>query len=338
MVASGSNANLFPASPASSASRITNSIAGATLGSLTSPIAAPVIGIDVGEDFLDIAVLDSAAKTLRLARVTVIGIESEIDRCHGGLMKDGIANEGIVRAEIANDRVARAGIVDGSGRASEGATPAGIVDNGERARIIGEAGVAIPELQRRLLAVAPELDAKGAVVLIDSPRWPRNLPPRWPREPDPATAAVDDHGPVMRGAGSDLQRGSDDLRHGPARPSTGRAIDTVLRAIVRGLALKKRGGAPYRLALFPTPEVEFFAACARDPRCKPHLAAIACELFGPALSRKVFGLTPAGAAGHAEGNTSVGGPPLKGFQRCRRPPAVTSSRASCSPVLPPIKR
>jgi hypothetical protein len=135
----------------------------------------------------------------------------------------------------------------------------GIIANGSAAQPgIGDGDRAICELQRRLLAAAPELNAGGAIVLIDSPRWPRDLHPALP-----ADDAV--------------------LGHGSAPPLASRAIDTVLRAIVRRLLLKKRDGAPFRLALFPTPKLEFFAACARDPRCKPHLVAIARELFGPTL-------------------------------------------------------
>jgi Protein of unknown function (DUF429) len=182
----------------------------------------------VGEDFLDLAVLDVVAKALRLARVAVIGVD------RGGVAQGSLAND---------DDAARAGIVDGGG--------------------------AIFELQRRLLAAAPELGAAGAIVLIDSPRWPRDL--------DLATRAPGAH-----------------LPHACMRTSASRAIDTALRAIVRDLALKKRDGSPFQLALFPTPKFEFFAACARDSRCKPHLAAIARELFGPALASAPALLAPTG--------------------------------------------
>ena len=179
----------------------------------------------MGEDFLDLAVLDEAANALRLARVAV----TRIDRA--------CAAQGSIR----NVGDARAGVVDGDG--------------------------AIFELGRRLLAAAPELGVPGAIVLIDSPCWPRDL--------DLAMRAADAH-----------------LRCGSGRHAVGRSIDTALRAIVRELALKKRDGAPFRLALFPTPKFEFFAACARGPACKPHLAAIARELFGHALERAPAQLAP----------------------------------------------
>ena len=185
--------------------------------SVMAPPAGPIIGIDVGEDFLDLAILDAAAKHLRLARVAVAGVD------RGGSARDGSANDGLAQDSTVNARGA------------------------------------IAELACRLLAAAPELGAAGTIALIDSPRWPRDL--------DLAISAAEAH----------AQRGC-------ARPAAGRAIDASLRAIVRELALRKRDGAPFRLALFPTPTLEYFAACVRDPRCKPHLAAIARELFGHTLA------------------------------------------------------
>ncbi len=170
-------------------------------------IAGPIVGIDVGEDFLDLAIVNAAATYLRLARVRVVGVDRGI-----------------------------------------GAKDAG----------------AIGELRRRLLTAAPELGANGTIALIDSPRWPRdyNLPVR-----------------------------DDDIQ---VRGSAGREIDTALRAIVAKLTLRKRGGAPFRLSLFPTPQFECFADCISDPHCKPHLAALGRELFGAALDRPNAGLAPAG--------------------------------------------
>jgi hypothetical protein len=127
----------------------------------------------------------------------------------------------------------------------------------------------IDELARRLSVAAPELGAEGAMVLIDSPRWPRDL--------DLASHAAGTVAPP-----------------GSARASSARAIDTSLRAMVRELALQNRDGTPFRLSMFPTPKFEFFSACARDPRCKPHLAAIARELFGAALESAQATPAPAG--------------------------------------------
>ncbi len=175
----------------------------------------------MGEDLLDLAVLDAAGKNLRLARVAVTGVERKV------------AKGGVARAATPND----------SG--------------------------AIGELAHRMLAAAPELDTAGAIVLIDSPRWPRDL--------DLATSAITGGGP----------------RDG-VRASAARAIDTSLRAMVRKLALQKRDGSPFQLSMFPTPKFEFFSACVRDPRCKPHLTATARELFGAALESASAGPVPAG--------------------------------------------
>jgi hypothetical protein len=110
-------------------------------------------------------------------------------------------------------------------------------------------------LARRIKDAAPELDAR-ATALVDSPRWPRDL---------------------------DWSRGAH--RRDPA--PRGREVDAVLRQIFRTLvampankavpALKVRMPG---LSMFPTPPYDYFARCARDPRCKPHLSAIAAELFG----------------------------------------------------------
>jgi len=195
--------------------------------SIMAPPTGPIVGIDVGEDFLDLAVLDATAKDLRLARVAVTAVE------RAGLAQADIARGCIAQRAIAND------------------------------------GGAIRELERRLIAAAPELGVPGAIVLIDSPRWPRDL------------------NVAMR---------TDDV---DARPRSehrgaGRAIDACLRAIVSKLALRKRDGSPFRLALFPTPKFDYFAACARDAGCKPHLAAIARELFGAALQTAPTLSAPAG--------------------------------------------
>jgi len=202
------------------------------------PFVGPLIGVDVGEDFLDLAVLDGAAKTLRLARVAVAGVERAVG-ARNLAVKDYIAGDGAARTPIA----------------------------GVHAAITG--------LRRRLLAAAPELGAADATVMVDSPRWPRDL--------DLARRAAE-----RAGAPGVV------IRAAPGRIVADRAIDSALRAIVDGLALKNRDGSPLRLALYPTPKFAFFAACARDPACKPHLAAFARELFGPALDRAPALPRPAG--------------------------------------------
>jgi hypothetical protein len=173
---------------------------------VASSVFGPIIGIDVGEDFLDLAILDAVTKSLRLARVAVAGVDR---------------------------------------------------------------GGAIAELRRRMIAVAPELGAAGALVLIDSPCSPRDFELAIP---------VKD---------VDVPRDS-------AGTLNSRAIDTTLRGIVNELGLQRHDGTRFRLALFPTPKVEFFAACANDPSCKSHLAAIARELFGTALDRVPALASPTG--------------------------------------------
>jgi hypothetical protein len=169
-----------------------------------SPAGPTLIGIDVGEVFLDLAILNAAHGVLRLARVPVSGLE-----LHRSVPEDADASERSV----------------------------------------------ISELHWRLMAVAPELGIAGTIALIDSPRWPRALDLAKP------TANTSRSG----------------------RSAGGRAIDRSLREIVAQLALKRPDGRSFRLSLFPTPGLEYFAVCAADPLCKTHLAAIARELFGSAL-------------------------------------------------------
>jgi len=94
---------------------------------------------------------------------------------------------------------------------------------------------------------APQLK-RGAVAIIDSPRWPRDLD--WSQP-----------GTVMR---------QDDV--------TGRVIDCELRAIVR--ELRRAGETTLALSMFPTPRLSYFAGHIAVPSCKPHLRAFGRELFG----------------------------------------------------------
>jgi Protein of unknown function (DUF429) len=206
---------------------------------LQAASGVPIVGIDVGEDSLDLAIVDAAAKHLRLERVAVVGIE------RGGDANSGEPSGGDPNREQTN--------IDGTIRGD------------------GREGCGIDELRRRILAAAPELGASGAIALVDSPRWPRDL---------------------------DLGEGGGNLREVFVRAvlgaSAGRKIDTTLRAMVGRLGLRKAGGAPFSLALFPTPRLEYFAACARDPRCKPHLAALGRELFPDAIEKASPGIAPVG--------------------------------------------
>ncbi len=120
------------------------------------------------------------------------------------------------------------------------------------ARVAMPAGGADPigQLAARIAEAAPEL-RRDAVVLVDSPRSPRE----GPQERD---------------------------------------LDIALRATVTRLNL---GRAPRRriaLSMFPTPEIEYFARCAADPGCKPHLktlaiSALGCEMPCESTRRKAGG-------------------------------------------------
>jgi predicted nuclease with RNAse H fold len=116
-------------------------------------------------------------------------------------------------------------------------------ESGER---IGTSG-AIAELARRIADTAPELRT-GAIAIVDSPRWPRDMDLAHPGE----------------------------FRDGDVQT---RSLDAALRSMVRDLI--EDGGAPALrpLALFPTPCHYYFHAQLSAPACKPHLRALGRELF-----------------------------------------------------------
>ena len=77
----------------------------------------------------------------------------------------------------------------------------------------------------------------------------------------------------------------------------GRLLDAHLRALVRSV----RGdvgtdAALRRLSMFPTPRFEYFARCAASPACKPHLRALAHELFADTFDAHDRGAAPRGGA------------------------------------------
>lgn len=104
---------------------------------------------------------------------------------------------------------------------------------------------ALAERLRKALAAA---DAP-IIALIDSPRWPSNC---------------------------DCRESSLHLRRGHAG---GRHIDARLRTIVRSLAAASVGDSALRISLFPTPRHDYFLRCIGDLACKPHLQALARQLF-----------------------------------------------------------
>jgi hypothetical protein len=128
-----------------------------------------------------------------------------------------------------------------------GASPPSLIF--KRVALDGIGGCANATLAERISGAVPGLDAR-AIALVDSPRWPRDL---------------------------DLSNRT--RRRDPA--PRGREIDAVLRRIFRTLMAAPVGKAHRPgLSMFPTPPYDYFARRARDSRCKPHLKAIAAELFG----------------------------------------------------------
>ncbi len=123
-----------------------------------------------------------------------------------------------------------------------------------RVALAGLSGQASAALAHRIIETAPELDAH-TVAMVDSPRWPCDLD--WSRFE---------------------QAGELRYREPPPR---GRELDRMLRQIHRELIGPRVRGTPARgLSMFPTPPVAHFIRWMHDPRCKPHLRAIALELFG----------------------------------------------------------
>src|SRR6266851_6300779 len=164
-----------------------------------------IAGIDVGEDFLDLAILVSGKSELRLARTALRGISGD--------------------------------------------TPG-----------------AVAQLAGRMIDIAPEL-AGPAIAFVDSPRWPCDL---------------------------DWSKSIPMARAGHAR---GRLLDAHLRALMRHVGGNGPTGAALRhLSMFPTPRFEYFARCAASPACKPHLRALARELFADTFDGQGRGEAPRGGA------------------------------------------
>ena len=145
---------------------------------------APILGVDVGEDFLELALLSAD------------------------------------RAALSHHRVALAGI----------------------------AKPVVESLAKRVVnAVGRNL--RGALALVDSPRTPRD---------------IDCSGAKIR------------MRIEAPRA---RVIDTSLRELLRA----RFDGTMRSLSMFPTPLASYFAACAAQRECKPHLRAIAEEILTSAI-------------------------------------------------------
>jgi hypothetical protein len=159
---------------------VANRILELTTSRIDLDAGRPIVGIDVGEDFLDLAALEKGWTSLRYARVALKDIE---------------------------------------------AAPIGAIAD-------------------RIRAIVPPITA-DTFAIVDSPRWPRDL-------------------------------SHQDSAATPIRiASPGREIDRALRAVVAPIV--------GRLSMYPTPELDNFLAAATDPRCKPHIRAIATELWNAGL-------------------------------------------------------
>jgi Protein of unknown function (DUF429) len=161
-----------------------------------------VAGVDVGEDFLDIATFSPARQDLSLLRVDLRKL----------------------------------------GAASAESTPRSRHDTN-----------AITSLRAMLADTAPEL--RGAIVLVDSPRWPSDLD--W-SQPGVVAATNFHHG---------------------------REIDAGLRALVFSLRKADADSTLAPLSMFPTPAMRYFGAQLNVATCKPHLRLLGQALFGEALNR-----------------------------------------------------
>jgi hypothetical protein len=109
----------------------------------------------------------------------------------------------------------------------------------------------IASLTEAIVAAAPVLRRPGAIALVDSPRWPRDL---------------------------DWSGASPSPRIVPDRRA-GRVIDASLLAIVRSIRAKSGSRQTLGLWMFPTPSMAYFAGCADAPGCPPHLRRLAREMF-----------------------------------------------------------
>ena len=144
----------------------------------------PILGVDVGEDYLDLAILSAGRGRLSYHRVGLAGLRSPV--------ADSIA---------------------------------------------------------RRIAEAIGHDFRGGVALVDSPRTPRDVDC----------------------SGGKLVRRMEAPR--------ARVIDGSLRELLRATS----NGTMRPLSMFPTPVASYFAGCAAMRGCKPHLRAIAEELFAPMI-------------------------------------------------------
>ncbi|MBV8770886.1 MAG: DUF429 domain-containing protein [Deltaproteobacteria bacterium] len=117
-----------------------------------------------------------------------------------------------------------------------------------------------------LISAAPAL--RGAIVLVDSPRWPRDL--NWSKSASDQCIRLDAYRATV--VASNTFR-------------CGRRLDAALRALVFALRELGRNSAVASLSMFPTPPMNYFGAHLNSAGCKPHLRLLGRALFGRALNR-----------------------------------------------------
>jgi len=202
-----------------------------------------VAGIDVGEDFLDVATLHES-QHLRLTRINLRDIPAAMD---------------------------------------------GPFDTN-----------AVESLSAILLARIPQL--RGALVLIDSPRWPSDL--EWSKarggswrsaepKPDPVGSAEQPKETALRAAPRTARSGSLSFQRSRREAAvtanfaakSGRQLDGALRALVHFLRTVQANSTLTSLSMFPTPPLRYFGAHLNALACKPHLRMLGQALFGQLLNR-----------------------------------------------------
>jgi predicted nuclease with RNAse H fold len=197
-----------------------------------------VAGIDVGEDFLDIATLSPASRQLSLARVDLRTISAK---------------------------------------------PAGGLPDSQLEKS------AVTSLRLLLADTVPEL--RGAMVLVDSPRWPSDLD--WSKATSEDRCGRNEE-PRLSAASQSIERGRSEMRLrgeqgrgvvAATNSQRGRKIDAGLRALVFTLRRLDADSTLAPLSMFPTPPMRYFGAHLNIASCKPHLRSLGRELFGEALNR-----------------------------------------------------
>jgi Protein of unknown function (DUF429) len=183
-------------------------------------------GIDVGEDFLDIATFLPASRRLKLARVDLRKLSATA------------------------------------------------VDHPRRSQFKPDP---ILSLRAMLVDRVPEL--RGAIALVDSPRWPSDLYcSKLIARANDSVRCLDNRTSLPEAQKPRDLAGTSSVRS--------RKIDAALRALV--IALRELGTDSVRtpLSMFPTPPLRYFGAHLNSATCKAHLRLLGQILFGRVLNRE----------------------------------------------------